>query len=306
MITRDPNAFLKRFRELDRDPLPTAWTMRSAMLVDPTGFRISQQSATDNHYMNPSLILNLERAKDQHAAVVKRIEQLGVGVKVFPGKEGFEDGIYPNNAFATRPGKLIIGHMFHPVRQQETKRQDIIAYFTQELGYSLEDLSERPNIAELTGVMIIDHRLGIGYCGLGNRCDEQGCADMHDAFGLRMTFMFDLVDEEYHTNIVLSCLAGKAIVIYPSGFKDPKVATAITSAYEGKAAILTREEKMHFMGNCLAITPNDMMVSSTALPVITPTVRSVLEKQGFQIHWVDVDELEKGGGSLRCLIAEIF
>ena len=62
-----------------------------------------------------------------------------------------------------------------------------------------------------------------------------GCwlaAAMHAAFGLRATLMFDLAAGEYHTNVVMSVLAGRGLVICPDGFADPVVAEAIAALYE--------------------------------------------------------------------------
>ena len=129
---------------------------------------------------------------------------------------------------------------------------------------------------------------------------------MHEAFNLNATILFDLKPEEYHTNIVLAVLAGKVCVIYKDAFEDPEIAEMIQGLYLNRTASLTEEEKNGFVANCIAATDRDILMSQTALDSLSGNTRYVLERNGFAIHGIQIDELEKGGGSLRCLIAEIF
>ena len=145
----------------------------------------------------------------------------GIAGGVFPGGPDTPDALFPNNVFATAPGRLIVGRMRHEVRQREAVRADLRGFFTGLLGYRELDLSQQPHPCELTGALVIDRARGLGYCGLSERCDEAGAALMHEAFGLRATLMFDLAPGEYHTNVVLAVLAGRAALVCPAGFADP-------------------------------------------------------------------------------------
>lgn len=279
-------------------------TMAAALLVSPVGFRLSDQP-TDNLYMQTRAI-DPERAMRQHHTLVEALGAIGLPVIVLPGREGLDDGVFTNNAFATVPGKFIVGSMRHPVRRAEAARDDIRRLFTATLGRSLVDLSTLDCVAELTGPLVIDRGRGLGFCGLSQRADEAGCEAMHDAFGLRLTFRFALRPGEYHTNVVLSVLAGRACVLDPDAFEDPDVPEAIAAAYPGRTLALDAAEKAAFAANCLAVTDRDVMLSQTALSALRSGSRAALESWGFRLHAVDVDEFEKAGGSLRCLIAEVF
>ena len=281
-------------------------TCAAALLVSPHGFRVNEQSASDNPYMSPGQEVDVDRALRQHAALADRITELGVPVVLFRGREGLDDAVYPNNVFASARRRFIIGHMRHPVRQAEARREDVRRLFTKTLGYELWDLSRQPGVAELTGALVIDRRRTIGFCGLSGRADIEGCHAMHDAFGLVLTLRFELAPGEYHTNMVLAVLAGRACVIHPGSFADPAVPDAIIAAYGHRAVVLSDAEKAAYAGNCLAITREDVLFSQRALDGLRATTRARLESLGFRLHGLPVDELEKGGGSLRCLIAEIF
>jgi hypothetical protein len=278
--------------------------MAAAMLVSPIGFRLCLEPV-DNLYMQ-AVAIDPERAMAQHHAVVETLGACGVPVLVVPGREGLDDAVFPNNTFGTAPGRFIVGSMRHPGRRAEAAREDMRALFTGLLGRELIDLSTQDCVAELTGPLIIDRARGLGLCGLTQRADEAGCAAMHAAFGLELTFRFDLQPTEYHTNVVLSVLAGRACVLHPDSFADPEVPLAIARVYEGRTLVLSDEEKAAFAANCLAVTERDIMMSAGAWRSLRPSSRAALEAWGFRVRAVEVDEFEKAGGSLRCMIAELF
>ena len=280
---------------------------RAVFLVEPADFRLSRQAARDNSYMDLTVGVNPSLALAQHRALSEAIAACGIPVIRFPGRVDNPDDLFPNNVFATVPCRFIVGAMRHPERRREAERGDIRAFFTQLMGYPEIDLSTRDCIAELTGALVIDRARRVGFCGMTGRVDEAGCAAMHEAFDLALTFRFDLKPEEYHTNVVMSVLASRALVICPDAFVDPEVPKAIAEAFPGQVLEITQAEKEAFAGNCLALGFEDLFISDTAWRALAPASRRRLEQDfGFRVHAVVLDEVEKAGGSLRCCIGEIF
>ncbi len=195
--------------------------------------------------------------------------------------------------------------MLHPVRQKEAQRTDIREYFAAN-GYQTIDLSIQDCVTELTGPLIIDHARRIGFCGMTGRVNQAGLQATLTAFGLKMIFAFDLQPDEYHTNVVMMVLAGRACVIYPGAFADPAVPKAIGNAFPERTLILNETEKNAFAGNCIALSDKDLFMSATGVAALRPASRALLESWGFVIHSTPLDEIEKAGGSLRCMLAEIF
>jgi hypothetical protein len=280
--------------------------LAAALLISPIGFGVSSETCADNVYMDVGSAVDVERAHAQHAGLVRTLGEIDVPVVLFPGRQGMPDAVFPNNAFATVPGALIVGSMKHSSRRRETEREDIRSFFDGTLGYKVRDLSSLDGFAELTGSLIIDRSRGLGFCGTSGRTDDVGCKAMHDAFDLALSLRFELVPAEYHTNIVLSVLAGRAALMHPPSFVDGEIPVAIRRVYGDGAIVLSDEEKEHFAGNCLAVSEHDVLFSETALNALRPTTRAALEAMAFRLHDVQVDEFEKAGGSLRCLIAEVF
>lgn len=303
MITRDIGQFSDFARNAPTDFGPA--TAKAAFLIAPEGFSLAEQSASDNLYMDLRVSVDPQLALAQHCGLQRALSQT-LPTICFPGNEKTPDAQFPNNVFATARGKLILGHMRHPVRRAEVDRADIRAFFRDVLRYGEVDLRGQPGICELTGSLVIDHRRGLGFCGLSERCDQTGAAAMHEAFGLRATLVFDLAPHEYHSNVVLSLLAGRAAVIADEGFADPAVAQAIAELYPRQALRLTDAEKTAFAGNCLALSEDSVWMSQAGARALSPINRAILASAGFTLQSVDMSEIEKAGGSLRCCVAEVF
>ncbi len=306
MIVTDPAEFRRQIEAhwliADSPAVP-----RAVFLVEPTDFQLSRQAARDNRYMDLSVGVNPSLALNQHRALTDRIAECGIPVIRFPGRQHNPDDLFPNNVFATIPGQFIVGAMRHPERRQEAQRPDIRAFFSELMRYREVDLLTRDMVAELTGAVVLDRARRIGFCGMTSRVDKAGCEAMHEAFESALTFRFDLKPDEYHTNVVMSVLASRALVICPDAFADPEAASAIAAAYPGHVLEISREEKEAFAGNCIALTFRDLFISATGWRALAPEKRRIIEHDwDFRVHVVDMDEIEKAGGSVRCCVAEIF
>lgn len=304
MITRDINWFIGEWHQGEFKP-DSPGVPLGVFMVEPLDFQVNTESASDNLYMNVARQADSDRAMEQYIQLVSVIRECGVAVKSFAGNAETPDDVFPNNVFATIPGRLIVGHMLHPSRQREATRKDIRSYFTSG-GYELVDLSQQDCVAELTGALVLDRARRIGYCGMSSRVDEPGVKAMHEAFDLRCTLQFDLAKSEYHTNVILAVLASRACVVHEQSITDVGFARALAAVYEGQVLYLDQAEKDAFAGNCIALNYNDLFMSQTAADALRLSSRRLLESWGFRIHSAPLDEIEKAGGSLRCMIAEIY
>ena len=303
MITRDLDAFLAFARDSATDFGPA--TARAAFLVAPDGFALAEQSAQDNTYMAEAAAFDAARASAQHRDLQRAMSTV-LPTVCFAGDPATPDALFPNNVFGTAAGRTVIGRMRHGVRQREATRVDIRNFFGELLGREEIDLSTQPHPCELTGALVIDRARGLGFCGLSERCDEAGAALMHEAFGLRATLLFDLAPGEYHTNVVLAVLAGRAAVVCPRGFADPAVPAAIAGLYAPHAVVCDDAEHAAFVGNCIALSPNTAWMSANAGAALSAAHRERLAAAGFTVETVVLDAIEAAGGSLRCCIGEIY
>lgn len=303
MVIRDLSTFLEIARRCTPDFGPA--TARAAFLVAPDGFARAEQSATDNRYMHDSSDFDAGCALAQHHELQRALSS-ELPVICFAGDAGTPDALFPNNVFATAPGRLVIGRMRHAVRQREADRHDIRGFFTGVMGYAEHDLSRQAHACELTGSLVIDRARGLGFCGLSERCDEQGARLMHEAFGLRATLLFDLAPGEYHANVLLAVLAGRAAVICPQGFAQAAVPQAIADLYAPHAIVLSPAEQAAFAGNAIALAEDSVWMSQGAEASLSAQSRHSLAAAGFRVRSVGLEAVEAAGGSLRCCVAEIY
>jgi len=306
VISRDPTGHLALWRTLAPLAADRPATMSAALVVGPEGFEVDPEGSPDNKYVDASAPVDAARVRAQHARLVEALGKAGLPVLRVRGLEGQPDAVFVNNAFATIPRRLITGSMRHPGRRAEPRRSEIRRLFGGAFGYEVVDLAERNVVAELTGPLVIDRPRGIGFCGRSLRADEAGCEAMHEAFGLRLTFDLELQPDEYHANVVLSVLGGRAAVVRLQAFREPQLGELLHEVYEGRVVELSREEVHAFAGNCLAVTERIVMMSERAADALLPEHRRTIESWGFELRAVDLSEFEKAGGSLRCLVAEIF
>lgn len=303
MLTRDPAGFLAVARGLAPDFGPP--TARAAFLVAPDGFGRAAESAIDNRYMAAAEAYDAARASAEHRALHRALSSV-LPVACFPGDPDAPDALFPNNVFATVPGTLVVGRMRHAVRRREAARPDIRGFFRELLGYAERDLSTQPHPCELTGSLVVDRARGLGFCGLSERCDPEGARLVHEALGLRATLVFDLAPGEYHANVVLSVLAGRAALVCPAGFADPAVPAAIARLYGPHGIALGPEQHAAFVANAIALPGDTVWMSANAGAALAPAHREALAAAGFALRTVPLDAIEAAGGSLRCCVAEIF
>ena len=303
MITRDTNAFLDFARGCATDFGPA--TARAAFLVAPDGFALAEQSAQDNRYMAQAAAFDPASASAQHRELHRAFSGV-LPTVCFAGSPDTPDALFPNNVFGTAAGRYVVGRMRHPVRQREAARDDIREFFAGVLDYAEVDLSTQAHPCELTGALVIDRARGLGFCGLSERCDEEGARLMHEAFGLRATLLFDLAPGEYHTNVVLAVLAGRAAIVCPRGFADAAVVEAIASLYAPHVVSCSPAEHAAFVGNAIALSADTVWMSAHAGRTLTGANRERLRAAGFAVATVELDAIEAGGGSLRCCVGEIY
>jgi hypothetical protein len=303
LVTRDRDAFVAFARGLPPDFGPPV--ARAAFLVAPEGFGLAEQSAQDNRYMAGVAAFDGARALDEHRGLQRALSRV-LPTLCFPGDPATPDAVFPNNVFATSAGRYVVGRMRHEVRRREAARADIRGFLGGVLDYAEIDLSTQPHPCELTGALVIDRARGIGFCGLSERCDEDGARLMHRAFGLRATLLFDLAAGEYHANVLLAVLAGRAALVCPAGFADPATVEAIAALYAPHAIRLSAVEQAAFAANAIALPGDTAWMSQGAADALEPGSREALAAAGFGLQAVPMAAIEAAGGSLRCCVAEIF
>jgi len=307
---------------------PASHLTDTVLMVRPEGFAFNVQTGEDNefqHHLDASAEQIRQQALAEFAAMVARLEAEGVDVLVLekdPRGITPPDAVFPNNWFTTTStGEIYIYPMLTPNRREE-RRVNCISQLLLDNQHSIEQVTwvghpfKEDQILEGTGAMIIDHATGTVYAALSERCDEELLEKFIAMSGLRRSMTFHTESSTgkpiYHTNVMMSIGEGFAVLCSES-FTDSKELTRIKqnlSATHEIIDISLAQMEQSFCGNILNIRNRQgeplIVMSQSAFDGFTEAQRETLSKYG-KIIANPVPTIEQiGGGSCRCMLAEIF
>jgi hypothetical protein len=297
------------------------------MMIRPANFGFNDQTATNNAFQSTDTIKDPEQLKEvarqEFDQMVSLFRSKGIEVLVVEDTKSpvKPDAVFPNNWISFHEnGTLITYPMYAPNRRIE-RREDIIqaieTKFVIKNRYSFEfyEDEDQPLFLEGTGSMIFDRPNGIVYACLSERTD----ATLIDKFNVLMgtqSVVFRSLDrnggEVYHTNVMMA-LGEDFVVICMDSIPNEKSKQVLIETFErtGKEIIeITMSQMESFAGNMLEVKGKDgqryLCMSQTAFDSLTELQKSKLAKHTNLLP-VSIPNIEKfGGGSVRCMMAEIF
>lgn len=301
-------------------------TTDTVLMVEPIAFGYNAETAKNNYFQ-----VNSENDKTQEKALVEfqnfvsKLRSRGVNVVVIKDtlKPHTPDSIFPNNWVSfNKEGKVFLYPMYAQNRRDE-RRNDIFELLKNE-GFqinSIEDWStyEAENIfLEGTGSMIFDHDYKIAYGSVSLRLDEALFRKYCESIGYKpiVFHSFQTANNErlpiYHTNVMM-CVADKYVVICLDCIDDEaerkQVADTILSTHK-EIIEITEAQLQQFAGNMLQVqnTAGEkfLVMSQSAYRSLSQEQIQNIEKYN-EIIYSDLNTIEtNGGGSARCMLAEIF
>lgn len=301
-------------------------TASTVLMVEPVAFGYNSQTAENNYFQIEQKDADTQtKALQEFNNFVAQLKSKGVNVITV--KDTLEphspDSIFPNNWVSFHSdGKVVLYPMFAPNRRVE-RRTDILEIL-KDNGFEIseiDDLSHFENqekFLEGTGSMIFDHDHKIAYGSVSLRLDEELFRQFCTKFGFRPVVFHSYQNAGserlpiYHTNVMM-CVADKFVVICLECIEDElereKVQEVIKSS--GKEIIEISEDQLQqFAGNMLQVQNNDgdkfLVMSESAYRSLAAEQISAIEKYCEIIH-SDLNTIEtNGGGSARCMLAEVF
>jgi hypothetical protein len=297
-------------------------------MVRPANFGFNEETADNNFYQQKDQRTAeeiRELARQEFDGFVSLLRDQGVNVEVVEDTEKpvKTDAVFPNNWFSTHPdGKLILYPMFSPNRRLE-RRKDLIEMLIKK-GYQISeilDLSFFENdgqFLEGTGSMVMDHDSKTIFACYSERTHSFPLKYVGELLGYEV-IGFNAVQEIngevspiYHTNVMMHVGRDLAVVCLdsiPKASQKQRVQKALTKT--GKKVIpITPKQKFSFAGNMLEVTNEGgekfTVMSQTALDSLNIGQIQLIEKYTTIIS-PTIPTIEKlGGGSARCMLAEIF
>ncbi|MGO1297748.1 MAG: arginine deiminase-related protein [Vibrio sp.] len=297
----------------------------AVVVVPPKEFQFNEQTAEDNEFQTP-LSLTTEtvqhRAMAEYERLVKSLRDAGITVIEFDyplSTTPTPDAVFPNNWFSTMAdGRLITFPMASKNRQVEV-RPDALSSVLQHAGrpvQSVETFAQYIAVGkylESTGAMVMDHHTGVIYAALSQRCDEDLLTEYAAHIGYEaVSFRTRLPSGQsvYHTNVMMA-LGADFCLICDEVIEPAQRHGVVQRLMATKHIIpITVAQMNHFCGNILALTTENgqplIVLSQSAHDAFHPEQRQQLQQYG-QLLPIDVKTIEQiGGGSVRCMMAEVF
>jgi len=311
-------------------------TTNSILMIRPVAFRMNEQTAVNNYYQKVLDGLSPEtvnaKAQQEFDTFVNKLRKVGVNVVVVEDtlEPNTPDSIFPNNWISFHEnGDVVLYPMFAENRRAE-RREDILDILEDE-GFEINQIMDYTSaeedgiFLEGTGSLLLDRENGKAYCALSPRADEELMIEFCEDFEFTPVIFeafqtVNLPDGKaggerklmYHTNVMM-CLGDTFAVICADCIDDKKERKMVLDSLRGddKEVILISEEQVNnFAGNMLEVKgKNDkrfLVMSESAFKSLTKKQIAQLEAHVEIIHST-LNTIEAcGGGSARCMMAEIF
>lgn len=292
------------------------------LMIQPVQFDFNAQTAVNNRFQVQSEDKAIqEKALNEFTGFIEVLRRHGIAVTVIQDTPDphTPDSVFPNNWISFHDnGTLLLYPMFAENRRKERKQQVLDAIGKKFQISKTIDLTayESENLfLEGTGSMVLDRDNKIAYACLSPRTDEV----VLSKFGSLMSYetvSFLSVDEQgspiYHTNVMM-CVADSYVVICLDSIPDTNEKEKLINRIQqtGKQIIeISFSQLNHFAGNMLQVHNKEgekfLVMSSQAFHSLTNEQIQQIQKYNPIIH-ADITTIEtNGGGSARCMMAEVF
>lgn len=298
------------------------------LMVRPASFRSNEQTEMNNYFqldldLDPDTIN--QKAREEFDGLVSRLKEAGVHVIVAHDQKDPDtpDALFPNNWVSFHASAITVVYPMFASNRRKERRMDILELLEKE-GYVIEEIMDYTSaeedglFLEGTGSIVLDRVHRKAYCSLSARADEglfiEFCEDAEYTpviFTARQTVNGERLPI-YHTNVMM-CVADRFAVICADSIDDPTERKNVIDhlTHDGKEIIRITEAQMHaFAGNMLQVLTRDekpaLVMSSSAFHSLTPVQIARIEAYGPIIH-SPLPTIEAcGGGSARCMMAEVF
>ncbi|MEI9946504.1 MAG: arginine deiminase-related protein [Chitinophagaceae bacterium] len=296
-------------------------TTSHILMIRPVNFGYNAETAVNNAFQIKNEEANVQqKALKEFDDFVMVLKNNGVDVTVVEDttEPYTPDSIFPNNWLSFHDNGELLLYPMYAVNRRAERKEHVIKTISEKFAVKNKiDLSSYESediFLEGTGSMVLDRDNKIAYACLSPRTSEKVLND----FCAKMNYtavLFHATDAKgqaiYHTNVMM-CVADKYVVIcfdsIADGQEREKVSTAIKKT--GKEIITISLEQMNnFAGNMLQVENKSgeklLVMSTQAFGSLTGGQEAKLESFNKIIHSSLATIETNGGGSARCMMAEV-
>ncbi|MGS2764301.1 citrulline utilization hydrolase CtlX [Sinomicrobium sp. M5D2P9] len=299
------------------------------LMIRPVSFRMNEQTAVNNYYQKvlDNLLPETVQAKalQEFDNFVDKLTAAGVSVIVVDDTKEPDtpDSVFPNNWISFHANATVALYPMFAENRRLERRGEVLD-MVEEQGFQIETIidyteaEEDEIFLEGTGSMVLDRVNRKAYCALSPRADEELFIEFCENFEYTPVIFtaYQTVKGKrkviYHTNVMM-CVAEDFAVICLDSLDDKKERKEVIRHLkeDGKEIIgITEDQVNNFAGNMLQVAGKNgtkyLVMSTAAHHSLTPEQKAAIEKY-CPILSSPLDVIEAcGGGSARCMMAEVF
>jgi hypothetical protein len=293
-------------------------------MIRPANFGYNAETAVSNHFQTSAAaaagsVQELALAEFDAFAALLQSYEIPVLVQKDDASVHRPDAIFPNNWFSTHPHKAMVLYPMEAANRRTERREELILELRREFGYTtIHDLTAHENdgrFLEGTGSILFDHVYNLAWASFSSRTNADVLLEACEKLGM-LPVVFSAADSEgraiYHTNVIMSLHPKLAIVCLDAvtDSRDRNMVERVLQKSGRTIVPISHKQVSAFAGNALFVKNSagvdHVVMSATGW-------RSLSARQQQQISAVaipvtpEISTIEQtGGGSARCMLAELF
>jgi hypothetical protein len=292
------------------------------LMVRPYQFYFNQQTAANNFFQSN---INIENANElaiaEFDAMVVQLSANEIKVKVIQDTKNpsTPDSIFPNNWISTHAGGTLCLYPMYAENRRAERKSSVIEFL--QANYKIENLlditqfEKEGKFLEGTGSMVLDHQSKIAYGCISERLDKEAFTYWCDKMQFK-PISFKALDDKaqpiYHTNVMM-CMGNQFVVICLESIPNALEKQILLECFlqtNKEVITISQDQLNHFAGNMLQVfdmhEKPHLIMSEQAYSTLNAAQLKNLEKYN-PILPISIPTIEAiGGGSTRCMMAEIY
>ncbi len=296
-------------------------------MVRPRHFGFNAETAASNRFQRPGgsgeTALQAQAEFDAFAAALA-----GEGITVCVAQDSDEprkpDAVFPNNWVSFHRDGTVVLYPMQAVNRRAERRREVIDAVVRDTGFQVRrtldftHYEKSGRFLEGTGSLVLDHVARVAYASRSPRTDEEVAKDWARAMDFELE-MFDARDSRdlpiYHTNVVLSIGTRMAVVALDNIVPRDRERIAARLGATREVLAITDAEMQGFAGNVLELGTWDEYLGDMRILAMSASAQRVLPAHKYAKLYASVDAVlaapidvieRHGGGSVRCMLAEVF
>ncbi|MCG3164509.1 MAG: hypothetical protein POELPBGB_00263 [Bacteroidia bacterium] len=296
------------------------------LMIRPASFGYNEETAANNIYQqkpaNTDILSIQQQALNEFDAFTQNLSEKGVNVILLPDtpEHPKPDALFPNNWVSFHEDGTVVLYPMYAANRRKERRKDIIEVVEKQCSFRLSQVidlthyEQHNKFLEGTGSLVLDRENKIAYASVSGRTNPQLVYEFCRKMNYKPLIFHSSANgvAVYHTNVVMSVCSNFVVICMDYITSETEQKTLLDSFKQTNKEVLliTARQAAHFTGNVLEVQTDEgkthVIMSSAAYRAFNPEQLQIIKKYCGIIH-SPLDTIEKhGGGSARCMLAEVF